>query len=130
MFLAEYIQSCNDSGEIITLNKIPLSNSVVASRISKISENIEKKLIIDLQNNFFSRQLDETTTDSKAYLIAYVRYYKNSIGIIEEFLFVKNYETDTTGLSTFMLVKSYFESNLIPLSNIKSWALCNDHNIK
>ena len=68
-------------------------------------------------------QLGESTiADNNDLLMSYVRYFDENNILQEEMLFAINLITDTTGLSIFTTVKSYFTKNNIPLHNIVACA--------
>ncbi len=54
--------------------------------------------------------------------MAYVRYFDDNSILQEEMLFADKRITDTKGTSIFATVKSYFEKNNIPLTNINACA--------
>ncbi len=101
------------------LKILPLSNKTVSRRIDEMACDVEKQLISTLQTRSFSLQIDESTiTDNDALLMAYVRYFDDNSILQEEMLFADKLITDTKGTSIFAMVKSYFEKNNIPLTNI------------
>lgn len=110
-----------DPNEVI--KTLPLSDTTIMRRIDEMAVNVENKLIHILKNSSFSLQLDESTiVDSNALLMAYVRYLDESNEMQEEMLFTLSLTTDTTGLSIFTAVKTYFENHKIPFSNIVACA--------
>jgi len=105
------------------LKTLPLSDTTVKRRIEAMAVNVENKLVSVLQQCSFSMQLDESTiADNNALLMSYVRYFDENNRLQEEMLFAINLITDTTGLSIFTTVKSYFTKNNIPLHNIVACA--------
>ena len=105
------------------IKSLPLSNDSIRRRIDEMSNNIENILFQKLKTTAFSIQIDESTVvDNKALLMGYVRYFDDHCSLKEDLLFVKLLETDTTGTSIFMAVKSFFEEKSIPFENIVSCA--------
>ncbi|XP_076056843.1 zinc finger BED domain-containing protein 5-like [Oratosquilla oratoria] len=78
-------------------NVIPLSNSSVSRRIDEMAADVESQLVLKLQVNEFSLQLDETTLpDNSALLMAFARFLDVD-GICEELIFALKLTTDTRG---------------------------------
>ncbi|XP_076045804.1 zinc finger MYM-type protein 6-like [Oratosquilla oratoria] len=101
---------------------IPLSNSSVSRRIDEMAADVESQLVLKLQVNEFSLQLDETTLpDNSALLMAFARFLDVD-GIREELIFALKLTTDTKGESIFKKLEAYFEENNIPLKNIVACA--------
>ena len=88
------------------LQQVPLSNTVIRSRIDDIAANILDQVVSDIKTSSakISIQLDESTDVSNcSQLIAFVRYVKMN-AIEEEFLFCKALETTTAAKDVFNLV--------------------------
>ncbi|XP_076065258.1 protein FAM200C-like [Oratosquilla oratoria] len=101
---------------------IPLSNSSVLRRIDEMAADVESQLMLKLQVNVFSFQLDETILpDNSALLMAFARFLDVD-GIREELIFALKLTTDTKGESIFKKIEAYFEENNIPLKNIVACA--------
>ncbi|XP_076066991.1 zinc finger MYM-type protein 6-like [Oratosquilla oratoria] len=101
---------------------IPLSNSSVSLHIDEMTTDGESQLVLKLQVNEFSLQVDETTLpDNSAFLMAFARFLDVD-GIHEELIFVLKLTTDTKGESIFKKIEAYFEENNIPLKNIVACA--------
>ncbi|XP_076066136.1 zinc finger MYM-type protein 6-like [Oratosquilla oratoria] len=110
-------QSPKEVTSVITLN-----NSSVSRRIDEMATDVESQLVLKLQVNEFSLQLDETTLpDQSALLMALARFFDVD-GIREELIFPLKFTTDTKGELIFKKLESYFEENNIPLKNIVACA--------
>ena len=89
------------------LRSVPLSNNTVSCSINKMSDNIETKVRLKLQETEFSIQLDESTVrDDKALLLAYVRFIEDK-KICEEMLFCHSLVTFCQGEIIFSNLKGY-----------------------
>ncbi|XP_076044737.1 protein FAM200C-like [Oratosquilla oratoria] len=87
-----------------------------------MAADVESQLVLKLQVNEFSLQLDETTLpDNSALLMAFARFLDVD-GIREELIFALKLTTDTKGESIFKKLEAYFEENNIPLKNIVACA--------
>jgi len=92
------------------IRKIPLSNDIVANRISEINKDQLDQLIGRIKESpKFSIQLDETTDDTKlAQLLVYIRYVYN-VRIEEEFLFCRTLTEHTKGKDIYGKVDDFFK---------------------
>ena len=91
------------------MQKISLSNNTVAWRISEISKDQRKQLIVRIkESRKFAIQLDESTDiTNKVYLLSYVRYIYNN-DILEDLLFCQPFHGRTTGMDIFQIVDNFF----------------------
>ncbi|XP_051784720.1 protein ZBED8-like [Erpetoichthys calabaricus] len=108
------------------VQQIPLSNNVIRSRIDDIGADILDQVVSNIKAFpvKISIQLDESTdVNNCSQLIVFIRYVKGN-AIEEEFLFCKSLETTTTARDVFNTVKSFFNTNEIPLQIIGS--ICTD----
>ena len=101
------------------LKKIPLSNDTVKRRIREISENLEDQLVRHIKDIPVSIQLDESTFGADSTLIVCIRFIENEC-IKEELLFVDYFECRCTGQDIFKMVRSYFDSHEMKLSQVVS----------
>ena len=109
------------------IEKIPLSNSVIKSRVADISDNILKQVLLELTNSpaKFSLQLDESTDVSQcAHLIVFVRYAHEG-NIKEEFLFCEPLLKTTKAIYIFEMVTSFFDNQNIQWKS-KLSSICTD----
>jgi len=92
------------------IRKIPLSNDIVANRISEINKDQLDQLIGRIKESpKFSIQLDETTDNTKlAQLLVYVRYVYNE-SVEEEFLFCRTLTEHTRGKDIYGKVDEFFK---------------------
>ncbi|XP_065671987.1 protein FAM200B-like [Hydra vulgaris] len=101
---------------------IPLCNNTVSRRIDELSEDVGLQLIEKLKTRLFSVQMDESTLrDSEAVLLTYVRYIDNN-DFAEEMLFCKSLKSSITAKDIYSTLKSYLDTNKIPMKNITSCA--------
>ena len=98
------------------MRKISLSDNTVARRISEISEDQRKQLIVRIkESRKFAIQLDQSTdTTNMAYLLSYVRYiYNNDIRytlvftILEDLLFCQPLHGRTADMDIFQKLMSF-----------------------
>ena len=101
------------------LKKIPLSNDTVKRRIREISENLEDQLVGHIKDIPISIHLDESTFGADSTLIVCIRFIENEC-IKEELLFVDYFECRCTGQDIFKMVRSYFYSQEMKLSQVVS----------
>ncbi|KAL1234517.1 SCAN domain-containing protein [Trichinella spiralis] len=70
----------------------------VQRRIDEMASDVEKTLVLELQHCKFSIQLDESAFGCSNILMAYVRYYSQSLKcIVDEFLFANYLKGATDG---------------------------------
>lgn len=107
------------------IKKIPLSNNTVKRRIVDMSNNIEEQLSLKLQEcTYFALQVDESTdVTNMAQLLVFVRFDYNE-EVMEEFLFCKPLESNTTAELIFKAINEYVLKVGIPWS--KCIGLCTD----
>jgi len=104
------------------LQQIPLSNDVISTRISDISEDILDQVVSGIKASpvKISIQLDESTDVSNcSLLIVMVRYVKDK-SVVEDFLFCSSLKTTTTAIDVFELVQNFSSKNGIDLVMIGS----------
>lgn len=90
------------------IEKVPLSNSTVARRECEMSTDINESTVEKVKGNPFAIQLDESTDyTGKCYLIAFVRFVDNS-DVCNQFLFLKEMTTTTTGKDVFETTDLFF----------------------
>ena len=120
--IKEAISTVMERDPAPVLKAIPLSNDSVARRIKEMALDTEQQLCATLRENYFSIQLDETTTaDNNAMLMAYVRYVCGR-DVSEDILFAKYLSTDTRGETIFNALDEYLQANSIPFGNILACA--------
>ena len=91
-FLREVLIAMIQMATEAVMKSIPLSNETIPRRIDDMAKDVEDQLVFKLRTTFVL-QLDKSTlTDSRAFLMAYVRF-----GIIEELLFCRPLATDCKG---------------------------------
>lgn len=107
------------------IKKIPLSNNTVKRRIVDMSDNIEEQLALKLQEcTYFALQVDESTdVTNMAQLLVFVRFDYHE-EVIEEFLFCKPLESNTTAELIFKVIDEYVLKIGIPW--FKCIGLCTD----
>jgi len=108
------------------LQQIPLSNDVISTRISDISEDSLDQAFSGIKASpvEISIQLDESTDVSNcSQLIVMVRHVKDK-SVVKDFLFCASLKTATTAIDVFELVKSFFSDIGTDLQMIGS--VCTD----
>ena len=108
------------------VSKIPISNNVVKSRISSLSDDILNNVIGQINSSRcqFGLQLDESTDVSHtSQLLAFVRY-ATSTEIIEEFLFCEPLKTTTRAIDIFTILDDFFQKHDLQWSKLGS--ICTD----
>ena len=92
------------------LAKISLSDSTIKTRIDKLANEIEFRVLQKIQESpFLAIQCDETTDVAQlSQLFVYIRYV-GSTSIEEEMLFCRPIDTTTKAEDVFKLVASYFD---------------------
>ena len=96
----------------------PLSNNTVQRRVDQMATDIEDSLCSIMRNKEFSLQLDELTLPgNKSVLLGYVRFLLDRV-VHEELEMALSLNADTRGQTVFQEVKTYFEKNQIPLTNV------------
>lgn len=118
-----YLRTMQESKQVQReLTALPLSNDTVRRRIDEIAVHLHSKLVKVLQKNKFSLALDETTVrHSECLLLVYARFQLNST-FVEEMLFCESLKTTSTAGDIYSVVKTFLDSNEIPISNIVSAA--------
>ena len=100
------------------IKSIPLSNDTAQKRIDEMSADVEHKLCNTLRNIEFSLQLDESTLPGdESLLLGYVRFVHNEVSC-EELAIALSLNIDTREKTVFQEVKTYFQINAIPLTNV------------
>ena len=100
------------------IKSIPLSNDTVQRRIDEIPADAEHKLCHTLRNTEFSLQLDESSlVGNESLLLGYVRFVHNEV-LCDKLAIALSLNTDSRGETAFQEVKTYFETNAIPLTNV------------
>ena len=83
-----------------------------------MSAYVEHKLCNILRNTEFNLQLNESTLlSNESLLFGFVRFVHNGV-LCEELAIALSLNTDTRGETVFQEVKTYFETNAIPLTNV------------
>ena len=113
----------------LQLKKIPLSNDSIARRIKNMSTDIDSQVkevfnADDPLSTLWSIQIDESTDiSSKAQLIAYIRFIKDS-KIVNQFLFCCGLNQTTKGSDVFSLVDENITAKNMRWENCVS--ICTD----
>ena len=105
------------------LQQIPLSNNVISTRISDISEDILGQVVLCLKASPVKISDESTDVSNCSQPIVMVRYVKDK-SVVEDFLFCASLKTTTTAIDVFELVKNFFSENGIDLQMIGS--VCTD----
>ena len=108
------------------IQKIPLSNNVTQSRIDHIGADILDQVVSGIKDspvNISIQLYESTDVDKYSQLIAFVRHVKGN-AIEQEFLFCKSLILKSTARDVFNKMKSFFDTNEIPLQVIGS--ICTD----
>ena len=111
--------------EVKVLEKIPLSDSTVCSRIADMALDVKEQVIKELQPaRYFAIQMDETTdVVNIAQLMAFVRYEADGC-IQEEFLFCLPLSTRTTAAEIFRVTDEFMSEKSVLWE--KCIAFCSD----
>ena len=100
------------------IKSIPLSNNTVQRRVDEMASDIEDSLCSIMTNTEFSLQLDESTLPGNEFLLLwYVRFVLDGV-VHEELAMALSLNADTRGETVFQEVKTCFEKNQIPLTNV------------
>ena len=100
------------------IKSIPLSNNTVQRRVDEMATDIEDSLWSIIRNTEFSLQLDESTLlGNESLLLGCVRFVYDGV-LHEELARALSLNADTRGETVFEEVKTYFEKNQIPLTNV------------
>uniref|UniRef100_A0A5S6Q3Z3 DUF4371 domain-containing protein n=1 Tax=Trichuris muris TaxID=70415 RepID=A0A5S6Q3Z3_TRIMR len=87
-------------------------------RIDEMAMEVEEPLCDLLRRTEFALKLDESTLPgNEALLLACVRFMKDE-QLTQEFLFAREFSTDTKGESIFRVFEHFFKQKAIPLKNI------------
>jgi len=110
------------------IEKIPLSNNVIQSRIHDMSVDILQQVVAELKSSPhpYSMQLDETTDVAQcSQLLVFVRYVVSS-SIKEEFLFCRPLLTTTTAQDVLAIIKNFFAEQDFADWSLKLGSICTD----
>ncbi|XP_003369530.1 putative zinc finger protein [Trichinella spiralis] len=92
-------------------------------RIDEMASDVEKMLVSELQHSKFSIQLNESAFGCSNILMAYVRYYSESLKcIVDEFLFANYLKGDAKGETIFRSLEDYLKEHNVPFRNITAVA--------
>jgi len=106
------------------IDNVSLSNDTVARRIRDMSNDISVSTATKMKISLFSLQVDEfTDCAGKSSLIGFTRFVDGQ-NIVNQFLFLLELKTTTTGEDIFEAVNGFFMSNEIPWSDCVS--ICTD----
>ncbi|KRX25624.1 SCAN domain-containing protein 3 [Trichinella nelsoni] len=121
--IKEVIETVMKKDSEPVLKCIPLSATRVQRRIDEMASDVEKILVSELQHSKFSIQLDESAFGCSNVLMAYVRYYSQSLKCIaDEFLFANYLKGDAKGETIFRSLEDYLKEHNVPLRNITAVA--------
>ena len=96
------------------IKSILLSYNTVQRRVDEMATDMEDSLCSIMRNTEFSLQLDESTLPgNESLLLGYVHFVLD--GVLAMAL---SLNADTRGETVFQEVKTYFEKNQIPLTNV------------
>ncbi|KRZ66926.1 Zinc finger MYM-type protein 6 [Trichinella papuae] len=105
------------------LKCIPISEKTVQRRIDEMASDVEKTSVSELQYCKFSIQLAESAFGCSNILMAYVRYYSQSLKcIVDQFLFANYLKGDAKGETIFRCLEDYLNEQNVPLVNITAVA--------
>ncbi|KRZ00798.1 Zinc finger BED domain-containing protein 5 [Trichinella zimbabwensis] len=112
------------SGEEIIIPAIKeVIETVMQRRIDEMASDVEKTSVSELQHCKFSIQLAESAFGCSNILMAYVRYYSQSLKcIVDEFLFANYLKGDAKGETIFRCLEDYLKEHNVPLRNITAVA--------
>ncbi|XP_076324212.1 zinc finger BED domain-containing protein 5-like [Tachypleus tridentatus] len=107
------------------IKNIPLSDNTIGRRITDMSVDIEKGVMLKLKAaDFFAIQVDESTDLSgKSQLLAFIRFIEND-GIVEDFLCCRELPETTKGQDIYDALSSYL--NHWDLTWEKCVGICTD----
>ncbi|KRZ00565.1 Zinc finger BED domain-containing protein 5 [Trichinella zimbabwensis] len=121
--IKEVIETVMKKDSEPVLKCIPISEKTVRRRIGEMASDVEKTLVSELQNCKFSIQLAESAFGCSNILMAYVRYYSQSLKcIVDEFLFANYLKGDAKGETIFRCLEDYLKEHNVPLRNITAVA--------
>ena len=101
------------------LQQIPLSNNVISTRISDISEDILGQVVLCLKASPVKISDESTDISNCSQLFVMVRYVKDK-SVVEDFLFCSSLKMTTTAIDVFELVQNFSSKNGIDLLMIGS----------
>ncbi|KRZ88153.1 Zinc finger BED domain-containing protein 5 [Trichinella sp. T8] len=121
--IKELIETVMKKDSERVLKCIPLSAKTVQRRIDEMASDVEKILVSELQHSKFSIQLDELAFGCSNVLMAYVRYYSQSLKcIVDEFLFANYLKGDAKSETIFRCLEHYLKEHHVPFGNITAVA--------
>jgi len=107
--------------DILTnIQDLQLSRSTVTRRVEVLSENVNTKLISDIQRcHYFSLQLDESNDFTKtAQLMVFIRIVFENFSVKEELLKIIPLVGRTTGKDIFLAFDEFMEKSDLPISKL------------
>ncbi|KRX69404.1 SCAN domain-containing protein 3 [Trichinella sp. T6] len=111
--IEEVIETVMKKDSEPVLKCIPLSAKAVQRRIDEMASDVEKILVSELQHSKFSIQLDESAFGCSNVLMAYVRYYSQSLKcIVDEFLFANYLKSDAESDTVFRCLEDYLKEHM------------------